>query len=65
MSFQGAHAFAEKVPEAVWCASEMGPEISGDLILKLLLFSWLLGFVELYMMSLDHVTFPPLPSRLS
>lgn len=26
---QGEDAAAEEVPEAVWCPSEMGPEIAG------------------------------------
>lgn len=28
-SFQGSYASAEEVPKAVWCPSEVGPEIPG------------------------------------
>lgn len=29
VSFQGSNAPAEEVPKAVWCPSEVGPEVSG------------------------------------
>lgn len=57
LSFQRTNSLAEKVPEAIWSATEVGPEVTGSMSVPE--FCWDLGgFVFFFFLSLETGVMP-------